>query len=54
MTEDNIINLANEQEIDYDIQCEEFYNEEYSLQELFTFSDGNFDPIYKNYNTELE
>lgn len=45
---------ANEEtlgDVDFDIQCEEFYHEEYSIEELYTFSDGNYIPIYKNYTS---
>ena len=39
--------------MDYDIQCEEIYDEDetYTIEELFTFSDG-FDPLYKKYQNE--
>lgn len=39
------------QEIDADIQCEEFFNE-YSTEELFTFSGGKYEPILCEENDE--
>lgn len=35
------------QEIDIDIQCEEVFDY-YSIEELFTFSDGKYEPIIFN------
>lgn len=38
--------------MDYDIQCEEVYDEneleQYTTEDLFTFS-GEFDPLYEKY-----
>lgn len=46
------IDNVDHQEIDFDIQCEEFFDE-YSIEELFTFSGGKYEPIsHSNGNDE--